>query len=165
MVKLRLQLNSWEDYWKGIDKEFWVFLPMTENELKKVLTANGSEQAEWRVVDFVWENFPDLYIDENLDILKMNKALLTVNEFDENELRKLKAITETDTYIELEDAIHSMKSTVFWEGEDIEQMVKDWVFSLNLPDEIIDYIDFEDIERDWRFNGYHNTSYGVIKQI
>ena len=140
-------------------------MPKAEEDLKIELAKHGSEQAEWQLIDDAWENFPDLYIDENLDILSMNKALLAVNELDEDELRKLKAITETDTYIELEDTMHSMKSTILWEGEDIEQMVKDWVLSLNLPDEIIDYIDFEAIERDWKYNGYYYTSYGVIKQI
>lgn len=172
---LNVFMNTWRNYNEnGADNGEWIALPMEEEELEAKLEEIAEKMKdsdpEWFINDYEWitEEEIDASIDENEDIIELNDLIQRMDELDDYQTKALFAIIEAHTSDLLEALdIVEHDNFLFYEGMDLEEVAEEIIdmdyFNSNIPSIFRDYFDYEAFARDLGFDGYDETSHGVIK--
>lgn len=170
---LNIFVNTWGNYNEnGADGGEWISLPMDEDELKgelkRISEAMGDFDPEYAIHDYEWTTVEDLWdIGEYTNILTLNEELNDLGILDEYEQQEIMAAVEAFGY-DFKEAYERQQRGcfIFYGGMDLsevaEEMADEWLNSKTIPDFIRRYFDYDAFARDLTFDGYTETSYGVI---
>ena len=170
---LNIFVNTWGNYNEnGADGGEWITLPMDpdalEEELKKISDAMGDFDPEYCIHDYEWttEIEPrDISEYENIDSL--NEELQDLASLDEWDQKEIAAAMEAFDY-EFKEAYERQQRGcfIFYPGQDLDdvaaELADEWLNSKDIPDFIARYFDYDAFARDLTFDGYTETSHGVI---
>ena len=163
-TRITVFLNTWGNYNEnGAEGGFWINLPCDIDETLEKLACNTEEEInemEVFINDFETD-FYNLEISEYTDIYELNELAEQLEQFDDEEIEKLKAIIEYNGGT-LEDCIDCMDSYEFIEGETLSNYAAELVGEMGLPEFAEMYFDYEAFERDLSFDGYHETENGLL---
>ena len=159
-------ITNREKYNEGVLIGKWIDFPITEEEFWDVLAEIGITEGDQDVFFSDWETEIDLDLSENENFEDVSYLAEQLEEIKQNgELEKLEAIIEAtgyDTY----KAIDYMDDAVFYPGYDLvevaEELVNDCYGFRNVDEIFFRYFDYEAFARDLEFDGYTETSQGVI---
>ena len=143
----------------------WVSLPVDESELEEVLERIGinEQYEEYFITDYETE-LDDLDIDEYSNISELNELAAQLESFDEYDLEKIGAIIE-GCGIALQDAIDNIDDYTYYSGKTLEDVAYEIVEECyDLPEFALRYFDYEAFARDLDYDGYTETTNGVIYQ-
>ena len=143
----------------------WVSLPISESELEEVLERIGinEQYEEYFITDYETE-LDDLDIDEYSNISELNELAAQLESFDEYDLEKIGAIIE-GCGIALQDAIDNIDDYTYYSGKTLEDVAYEIVEECyDLPEFALRYFDYEAFARDLDYDGYTETTNGVIYQ-
>ena len=143
----------------------WVSLPVDESELEEVLERIGinEEYEEYFITDYETE-LDDLDIDEYSNISELNELAAQLESLDEYDLEKVGAIVE-GCGISLQDAIDNIDDYTYYSGKTLEDVAYEIVEECyDLPEFALRYFDYEAFARDLDYDGYTETTNGVIYQ-
>ena len=171
---LNIYINTWGNYNEnGADGGEWITLPMDENELRetmeRIASAMGDHDAEWFVNDYEWMTEIELReIGENEHIIELNEWMQKLDDLDVWDQKEIAAAMEAWGY-SFDEALdkHESGYFTFYPHMDLEEVAEELVNSCYTPDTataefFARYFDFSAFARDLRFDGYEETSYGVI---
>ena len=123
---------------------------------------------EWAIHDYEWTTEEDLWeISEHENIDELNETLEELTGLDEWEQKEIMAAIEAYGY-EFEEAYERQQRGcfVFYAGQSLEEVaeeiVNDCYFTKDTPEILTRYFNYEAFARDLSFDGYTETSYGVI---
>lgn len=167
---LNIFVNTWGNYnTNGADGGQWITLPMEAEELEEVLEniadLMGDEDPEWAIHDYEWTTEIELdEISEYDNIFKINEMCLELDELDEWEAEEVAAAVEAWDYSFAEALDRQQRGCfIFYKGMDLEEVAEEIINECyDLPEFALRYFDYEAFARDLRFDGYEETSYGVI---
>lgn len=141
----------------------WLSLPATESQIKKVfeLLKFDSYDNEFAIHDF--ESDLGIEIKEYTNIYDLNTLVDEISDLDEYDIEVLKAHIEA-TGDDIKTALERYQNDIYYSGAELIDVAYDYVENsgVNIPDFIANYIDYEAIARDLRFDGYTETENGVI---
>lgn len=132
----------------------WVDFPCNEDEWEEVLERIGIDEKYEEYFFSDWEIELD-----NANTLEMYLSYDEVNDLawdleilDYNERGKLEAIMELETS-DIANALNYMRDYEFISGYTLEEYVREDLDCLgNIPDYVMDYIDFEQLGSDHYYN-------------
>ena len=170
---LNVFINTWGNYNEnGADGGEWVTLPMTEEELENTLQQiadnMGDLDPEFCIHDYEWTSeIEPRDISEYENIMALNEEINELNDLDEWDQKEIAAAMEAFSYSFTEAMDRQQRGYfTFYAGMDLsevaEEIINDCYFTKDTPDIFTRYFDFEAFGRDLRFDGYTETSYGVI---
>ena len=167
---INIYLNTWKNYNEnGADGGEWLTLPMDHDELleemKKISDAMHDYDPEYFINDY--ENLTDAEIEvgEYTNILELNETLQEIDGLDEYESKVLAALLEVGYYSDLKEALENVNDYGLYEGYDLEDLAYELVEDCyNLPKFALRYFDYKAFARDLSFDGYDETSVGVLYQ-
>ena len=143
----------------------WVSLPVDESELEEVLERIGinEEYEEYFITDFETE-IDGLNVDEYSNIEELNELAAQLESLDEYDIEKVGAIIEAYG-TELQEAIENIDNYTYYSGMSLEDVAYEIVEECyELPEIAQRYFDYEAFARDLGFDGYTETTNGVIYQ-
>ncbi len=143
----------------------WVSLPVDENELEEVLECIGinEEYEEYFITDFETE-IDGLNVDEYSNIEELNELAAQLESLDEYDIEKVGAIIEAHG-IDLKEAIENIDDYTYYSGMSLEDVAYEIVEECyELPEIAQRYFDYEAFARDLGYDGYTETTNGVIYQ-
>lgn len=159
-------LNTWGNYNEnGADGGFWVSLPCDIEYMLQHLAKSTGEDAD-EIEAFINDSETDidgLEIGELDDIRGLNDLAEQLDELDEWELEQLAAYMEAEGGT-LENALENFDDCIFYEGArliDVAYELADEMLA-DAPEFCQNYFDYESFARDLGFDGYKETSRGVI---
>ena len=167
---LNIFVNTWGNYNEnGADGGQWITLPMDPEELEEVLeniaALIGDEDPEWFINDYEWTVDLELGDVHEMDsIHEWNERCQEVDELEEYEIEEIAAAIEAFDY-SFEEAMDRQQRGcfIFYAGRDLEEVAEELINECyDLPEFALRYFDYEAFARDLRFDGYEETSYGVI---
>ncbi|MBQ7954003.1 MAG: antirestriction protein ArdA [Clostridia bacterium] len=141
----------------------WVSLPVDENELEEVLERIGinEQYEEYFITDFETE-IDGLNVDEYSNISELNELAEQLESLDEYDLEKVGAIIEAYG-AELQEAIDDIDNYTYYSGKTLEEVAYEIVEECyDLPEFAKTYFDYEAFARDLGYDGYEETTNGVI---
>ena len=167
---LNIFVNTWGNYNEnGADGGEWITLPMDAEELKetlnKIAAAMGDNDPEWAIHDYEWVTEIDLReISELESIKKLNEKLQELDGLSEWDQKEIAAAMEAFGYSFQEAYDRQQRGCfIFYAGQDLEEVAEALVNECyDLPEFALRYFDYEAFARDLSFDGYNETSYGVI---
>jgi len=164
MAHVRIFITDLAAYNAGHLIGEWVDLPTPADQLQATIDAilsegakfcNDGKHEEIFLTDWETEDIP-LEIDEHSDPHEINEQAQRFEELDDDE--KIAVEAAMDAGYSFDEAIEKADEvTIYYAGgyEDLaEQFVDDGLFG-DIPDSIINYIDYEKIGRDLRFDYSH----------
>lgn len=163
---ISVYLNTWGNYNEnGADGGFWVDLPCNLSETLKQLAESTGERLKDMEV-FVNDYDTDLNgveISEDSNLSELNELAEQLAELDESDIEKLGAILEADGGM-LENALKNLDSYTYYSGMTLLDVAYELVEECysNLPEIALRYFDYEAFARDLGFDGYTETSNGVV---
>ena len=144
----------------------WIDFPIEDEDLEAVFAQIGinDDYEEFFFTD--WETEIDLELGEYENIQDINELAEQLEEIDrQGEIEKLEAIMEANGD-NVYDAIAQMDDAVFYPGYSIvevaEELINDCYGFRNVDEIFFRYFDYEAFARDLVFDGYSETSQGVI---
>ena len=143
----------------------WVSLPVDESELEEVLERIGinEEYEEYFITDYETE-FDGLKVDEYSNIEELNELAEQLESLDEYDIEKVGAIVEAYG-ADIKDAIENIDDYTYYSGMSLEDVAYEIVEECyELPEIAQRYFDYEAFARDLGFDGYTETTNGVIYQ-
>lgn len=158
---LKIALTNLRRYNEGDLIFEWVELPC--DDFKPVFDKIGHD--EYFISDYECEKF-HFHINEYESLTKLNDIAEKISTLDDYELKELQAIVESE-YSNILEALDILEeeSFIFYEVCDLEELaemfIEDEIFGI-IPESIERYIDYEKFARDLKFEGYIETSVGVI---
>ena len=167
---LNVYVNTWGNYNEnGADGGEWITLPMDADELEEVLeniaAAMGDEDPEWFINDYEWTIDFDLGDVHEMDsITEWNERCLEADGLEEWEAEEIAAAIEAYDYTFAEAYERQQRGCfVFYPGQDLEEVAEELINECyDLPEFALRYFDYEAFARDLSFDGYTETTYGVI---
>ncbi|MBQ3161837.1 MAG: antirestriction protein ArdA [Oscillospiraceae bacterium] len=141
----------------------WVSLPVDESELEEVLERIGinEQYEEYFITDFETE-IDGLNVDEYSNIEELNELAEQLENLDEYDLEKVGAIIEAYG-ADLQEAIEDIDNYTYYNGKTLEEVAYEIVEECyELPEIAQRYFDYEAFARDLGFDGYEETTNGVI---
>ena len=170
---LNIFVNTWGNYNEnGGDGGEWITLPMDGEELKealnKIAAAMGDNDPEWAIHDYEWVTEIDLReISELESIKKLNEELQELDGLSEWDQKEIAAAMEAFGYSFQEAYDRQQRGCfIFYADQHLddvaEEIADEWLDSNNVPSTIRNYFDYSAFARDLGFDGYTETSYGVI---
>ena len=171
---LNVFINTWGNYNEnGADGGEWITLPMEEKELEETLEkiANnmGDEDPEFCIHDFEWiTECGDLCeVNENMDIFALNEQLQEFDTLEDWEQEETAAAVEAFGYTFTEAMEKQQRGCfVFYKGFDLLELayhlIDECYISKDTPEIFTRYFDYEGFARDLGFDGYTETTNGVI---
>ena len=153
-------------YDEGILMGEWIDFPISDEDLEAVLERIGINEEYEEIFFTDWETEIDLGLSEYEDINDINDLAEQLEEIDRTgEIEKLEAIIEATAY-DILQAIEAMDDAIFYPGYTLEEVPEEIVndcYGFKKVDEIFfRYFDYEAFARDLSFDGYTETSQGVI---
>ena len=169
---LNIFVNTWGNYNEnGADGGEWITLPMDpdvlEEELKKISDAMGDFDPEYCIHDYEWTTeIEPREISEYENITALNEELQELDGLDEWDQKEIAAAMEAFGY-EFKEAYERQQRGcfTFYAGQDLQEVaeqIADDCYLYNAPDFLARYFDYEAFARDLSFDGYQETSLGVI---
>lgn len=168
---LKIFVNTWGNYNEnGADGGEWITLPMDSDELSETLeriaAQMGDIDPEWAIHDYEWEEVELFEVDEYDSIARINDILNDCADLEDWELQEIAAAVEAWGYT-LKEAIERQRDGcfIFYAGQTLEDVAEELAAEMtpkDAPDFLTRYFDYEAFARDLRFDGYEETSYGVI---
>lgn len=160
-------LNTWGNYNEnGADNGFWVNLPCDLDEVMERLAESTGEEVD-EIEVFINDtdiNINGLEIGEYDNIEELNELAEQLESLDEYDLEKVSAIIEAYG-TELEEAIENIDDYTYYSGMSLEEVAYEIVEECyDLPEIAQRYFDYEAFARDLGFDGYTETTNGVIYQ-
>ena len=171
---LNVFINTWGNYNEnGADGGEWISLPMDENELNETLEQiaknMGDEDPEFCIHDFEWiTECGDLCeVDENMDIFALNEQLQEFDTLNEWEQEETAAAVEAFGYTFKEAMEKQQRGCfTFYKGYDLEdlayELADEYMNGNSIPSFLSNYFDYKAFARDLGFDGYMETTNGVI---
>ena len=140
----------------------WVNLPATDEELAKVYERIGinEEYEEMFITDYE-SDIDGLEVGEYDSIEELNDLAEELETLDDYDLEKIGAIIEAHG-LTLREAIDDIDDYTYYSGMTLEDLAYELVEEMNLPEFAQRYFDYEAYARDLGFDGYTETSNGVI---
>ena len=158
-------LNTWGNYNEnGADNGFWVELPCDLDEvLDRLAEATREDREEMEVfINDTDININGLEVGEYDDIEELNDLAEELEALDNYDLEKVEAILEAHGG-NLRDALDNIDNYTFYQGMSLEDVAYEIVEECyDLPEIAQRYFDYEAFARDLGFDGYTETSNGVI---
>ena len=171
---IKIALTNLGKYTEGQLVYQWLALPATNEEIQETKDAIGINEnyEEWFITNYETD-IEGLKIGEyeNLDELnELNELAERYEALDVYEQDAVKAVIEATGY-DLEetlDIIEEGRYTLYDGCKDLEElayhMVDEGIFGdPHQTGNLANYIDYESLGRDLGFDGYTETSYGVIR--
>ena len=167
---LNVFINTWGNYNEnGVDGGEWVTLPMTEEELTNTLQQiadnMGDLDPEFCIHDYEWTSeIEPRDISEYENIMALNEEINDYAILKDWEQKEIAAAMEAFGYT-FTEAMNRQQRGCFtlYESMDLTEVAEHLVNECyDLPDFALSYFDFEAFGRDLGFDGYTETSYGVI---
>lgn len=143
----------------------WVSLPVDENELEEVLERIGinEEYEEYFITDYETD-LDGLKVGEYSNISELNELAEQLADLDKYDLEKVGAIIEAYG-AGLQEAIENIDDYTYYSGKTLEDVAYEIVEECyELPEIAQRYFDYEAFARDLSFDGYTETTNGVIYQ-
>lgn len=143
----------------------WVELPCEnlDDALEEIGVVEGTPYTEYAIHGFE-SDIGGIDIGEYDDIHALNEVADQLDTLTDYEKEHLSAYIEA-THATLADALEHYEDTSFFPDKTMqevaEELVDEGCFG-DIPASIINYIDYEAIARDLRFEGYTEVSNGVI---
>ena len=167
---LNIFVNTWGNYNEnGADGGEWITLPMEAEELKealnKIAAAMGDHDPEWAIHDYEWTTeIEPREISELESITALNEELQELDGLDEWDQKEIAAAMEAFGYSFQEAYDRQQRGCfIFFAGQDLEEVAEEIINDCyDLPEFALRYFDYEAFARDLGFDGYTETSYGVI---
>ena len=163
---LKIYVNTWGNYNEnGAAGGKWIQLPNPdlEEDLEAIAERMGDTDPEWFPNDYEWTCGYNLgKVSEYESISKLNEIAEELADLDGYDLEKLAAIVEEQTD-DVEIALEQMDRCTYYPGMTLEEVAEQIVDECyNLPEFALRYFDYEAFARDLSFDGYHETTNGVI---
>ena len=158
---IRIALTNLKKYNEGELVFEWVDLP--QDDFTHVFNKIGHD--EFFISDYECE-LPIAMIDEYENLETLNEIAEILENLQDYEKETLLAILESETLL-LDEALEILNDEkfIFYSNVNLEglaeQFVEEGIFG-EISTSIISYIDYERIARDLKFEGYIETSVGVI---
>lgn len=165
IFKIAVFLNTWKNYNEnGADGGFWVELPCDlDEELNRLAESTGEEVDEMEVfINNTDIEGIDIEINEYDNIAELNELAEELEGLDESDLEKVGAIIEAHG-ISLKEAIDNIDDYTYYSGMTLEEVAEEIVTECyDLPEFAQRYFDYAAFARDLGYDGYTETSNGVI---
>lgn len=158
---IRIALTNLKRYNEGELVFEWVDLP--QEDFSPVFDKIGHD--EYFISDYECE-LPHMVIHEYDNLDRLNDAAAALEELEDYEKTTLIAILESEDS-KLDEALETLANEkfVFYSDVDLEelaeQFVDEGIFG-EISSNLVQYIDYSSIARDLSFEGYIETSVGVI---
>lgn len=170
---LNIFVNTWGNYNEnGADGGEWITLPMDAGDLTETLERiaenMGDFDPEFFINDYEYTTELELReIGEMENITELNEWLGELDSLNEWDQKEIAAAMEAWGY-SFEEAMGKQQRGyfTFYANMDLEdvadELVNECYFTKDTPDIFTRYFDYEEFARDLSFDGYTETSYGVI---
>ena len=170
---LNIFINTWGNYNEnGADGGEWVTLPMDADELDDLLNMLAEEleedDPEWFINDYEWTtDIEPRAIEEMENIMELNDFINELDGLEDWEQKEIAAAIEAFGY-DFEEAMDKQQRGyfTFYAGMDLEEVAEELVnecyFTKDTPDILMRYFDYAAFTRDLGYNGYYETTHGVI---
>lgn len=172
---LKIFVNTWGNYNEnGADGGEWIDLPMTpedlSDELDRIAEQMGDHDPEWAIHDSEWEDTEFFEVGEYDNIMKVNEIVNDLENLDEWEAKEVGAAVEAWGY-GIAEAIERQQRGrfIFYPGRTLQEVAEELADEMiachsngEIPEIFTRYFDYEAFARDLGFDGYEETSYGVI---
>ena len=164
---LKIYVNTWGNYNEnGAAGGEWITLPMDSDELeetlKRIADKMGDADPEWAIHDYEWQEYHFGTVEEMDSIEDWNERCNRLAELESWDIEKLDAIIEA-TYCSLDEALGKLDDSIYYDGMTLEEVAEQIVSECyNLPEIALRYFDYEAFARDLSFDGYTETTNGVI---
>ena len=171
---LNIFVNTWGNYNEnGADGGDWITLPMDkeelQEELKRIANQMGDNDPVWFINDYEWTtDCGDLWEVAEMDnIFHLNEQLQDFDVLDAWQQEEICAAVEAFGYTFTQALDKQQRGCfVYYSGFDIEQLayhlVEECYFTDDTPEIFTRYFDYDAFARDLEFDGYTETSNGVI---
>ena len=167
---LNIFVNTWGNYNEnGADGGQWITLPMEEDELEEVLENIAAlmkdEDPEWFINDYEWTIDMELGDVHEMDsIMEWNERCQEADDLEEYEAEEIAAAIEAYDYTFAEAFERQQRGCfIFYPGQDLQEVAESIIDECyNLPEFALRYFDYAAFARDLTFDGYTETTYGVI---
>ena len=170
---LNVFVNTWGNYNEnGADGGQWITLPMEPAELEEVLENIAAlmedNDPEWAIHDYEWLcDIEPGELDEYDSIEYWNELCLEIDELQEWEAEEIAAAIEAFDYSFTEAMEKQQRGSFsFFPGSTLEDVAEEYINELYLtkdtPAIFTRYFDYEAFARDLGYDGYVETTYGVI---
>lgn len=162
---IRIYIANLAAYNAGYLRGEWLDLPATDEEISETLERIGCGEhgAEYAIHDY--ESDFNLKADEYDNIFELNELISDIDELDDDDFNMFMAYLEAVSN-DINEALNALdRCTLYAYCETLEDLAADLVENGcfgDIPDSIINYIDYEAIARDLSFEGYTETTYGVL---
>jgi len=170
---LNIFVNTWGNYnMNGADGGEWITLPMDSDELQEVLkniaAKMGDNDPEWAIHDYEWTTEIELAeVSEYASIEGINDLLNELGELSEYDQEEIAAAVEAYGY-SIQEAVSRQSRGCFtlYRGmtleEVAEEIVNECYVTKDTPNFLLSYFDYAAFAQDLVFDGYHETTWGVI---
>lgn len=162
---IRIYIANLAAYNAGYLRGEWLDLPATDEEIAETLERIGCGEhgAEYAIHDF--ESEYGLKADEYDNIFELNEQISGINELDDDDFNMFMAYLEAVSS-DINEALNALdRCTLYTYCDSLEdlvlELIKDGCYG-DIPDSIINYLDTEAMARDLSFDGYAETTYGVL---
>lgn len=171
---LNIFINTWGNYNEnGADGGEWVTLPMDEGELEEKLEQiaenMGDEDPEFCIHDYEWltECGELCEVSEYSNIMDLNETLQEFDQLNEWEQEETAAAVEAYGYTFKEAMERQQRGCfTFWSGFSLldlaYQLIDECYMTKDTPEIFTRYFDYEGFAHDLQFDGYTETTNGVI---
>lgn len=139
----------------------WLSLPCDDiaAELADIGVKSGTLYEEYFIADY--NNDFGIEVGEYASLARLNDIAEQLEELDEYEAAHLAAYIEA-TGDSAEKALEEYENTAYYDGMTLEEVAEDLFDDYPLPENLRCYIDIAAFARDLSFEGYTETSNGVI---
>lgn len=163
MCEMKAYITNLGKYNEGYLVGKWIDFPIDEDDFKKELENIGVKEntmyEEWFITDYDCSLF-DMYdaFGEYPSIDDINEVAEALEDHED----ELSALLEVCSYADALEYLENDDYT-FYEGMTLEDVAYEIVEECyNLPEIAQRYFDYKAFARDLSFDGYHETSNGVI---
>jgi hypothetical protein len=140
----------------------WVSLPLPLDELEKIINEILGNDEEYFISDYECDF---MTIDEYSDIYELNELVERIDDLNEYDQKKVKAILEWGACKNVEEAINNLDDFIFYEDVTNEKELAEHFLDeigFDLPQVIEANIDYEGLGQDLATGFF--SSYGYIEE-
>ena len=163
MLEFKIYLTNLGKYNEGELVGKWVELPCSDlaAEFAAIGVAPGTPYEESFITDY--ENNVSYDVREFESVEALNELAEELQEVsDRGELEMLAAYLESEGG-SLRDALDNYENAIFYPSMELEDVAHEIIEECyDLPEMALRYFDYEAFARDLHFDGYNETSHGVI---
>lgn len=167
---IKVALTNLGKYNEGCLIYKWLELPATEDEIEEVKEAIGinEEYEEWFITDYETD-IEGLQVGEYEDLETLNELAERYENLEDYEQDAVTAVIEAHGYdlVEALDIVEEGRYTLYSDCNSLEDLAQEFFDEGCFGDteamgKLVNYIDFERLGRDLGYDGYTETSKGVV---